>query len=213
MSGKIEKAKWYVSDVIDDGHFGIVTEKNEIVIGSASPLSKEQAEKIVWVHNRDVDSLTHFNRIVEDNKTIENTHDKPVQKYEFCDTCTRNGIIPSKYTEKPVECPYCKGVGRYYDNKQECPKCNGTGHSVEAGRGRCDGASPLKENTASPTPDSSLEQVLCDYTLKDPQMLNIVNLAKAVREHIKSKLEGLSMAEAAGYQITLDDIIKELGIN
>jgi len=47
-------SKWYVSDVLDDGHWGIVTEKNIIVIGAASPLTKEQAEKIVYVHNKEI---------------------------------------------------------------------------------------------------------------------------------------------------------------
>ena len=43
--------KWRVSDVLDDGHWGIINDKNEIIIGAASPLSKEQAEKIVYAHN------------------------------------------------------------------------------------------------------------------------------------------------------------------
>ena len=46
--------KWYVSDVLDDGHWGIVTEDSSIVIGAASPLSKEQAEKIIFAHNNDL---------------------------------------------------------------------------------------------------------------------------------------------------------------
>ena len=48
-------SKWYVSDVLDDGHWGIVTDKSAIVIGSASPLSKEQAEKIVYAHNENIE--------------------------------------------------------------------------------------------------------------------------------------------------------------
>ena len=47
--------KWRVSDVLDDGHWGIITEKSSIIIGSASPLSEEQAEKIVYAHNENVD--------------------------------------------------------------------------------------------------------------------------------------------------------------
>lgn len=47
-------SKWYVSDVLDDGHNGIVTEDNVIVIGSASPLSAKQAEKIVKMHNESI---------------------------------------------------------------------------------------------------------------------------------------------------------------
>lgn len=45
--------KWYVSDVLDDGHFGIVNERDEIIIGANSPLSEEQATKIVEMHNRE----------------------------------------------------------------------------------------------------------------------------------------------------------------
>jgi len=47
-------SKWYVSDVLDDGHWGIITGKNAIIIGAASPLSKEQAEKIVYAHNNNI---------------------------------------------------------------------------------------------------------------------------------------------------------------
>lgn len=44
--------KWRVSDVLDDGHNGIVREEdNGIVIGAASPLTMEQAQKICDIHN------------------------------------------------------------------------------------------------------------------------------------------------------------------
>ena len=45
--------KWYVSDVLDDGHNGIVNESNQIIIGAASPLTKAQAQKICDAHNSD----------------------------------------------------------------------------------------------------------------------------------------------------------------
>ena len=57
MTPNEEKRKWYVSDVLDDGHNGIVTNSSEIVIGYKSPLTEEQAEKIVAVHNRDILAL------------------------------------------------------------------------------------------------------------------------------------------------------------
>ena len=44
--------KWSICDVLDDGHNGIVFEKSGgIVIGAASPLSREQAQKIIDCHN------------------------------------------------------------------------------------------------------------------------------------------------------------------
>lgn len=63
-----EKYRWRVSDVIDDGHNGIITCWNEtenyglnadnrIVIGAASPLTREQAQKICDVHNYEIEKL------------------------------------------------------------------------------------------------------------------------------------------------------------
>jgi hypothetical protein len=46
--------KWSVSDVFDDGHWGIIRENGkdfEIVIGGASPLTEKQAKKICDIHN------------------------------------------------------------------------------------------------------------------------------------------------------------------
>ena len=63
-----EMYMWRVSDVLDDGHNGIITCNNEpesyglnadnrIVIGSASPLTREQAQKICDVHNNEISCI------------------------------------------------------------------------------------------------------------------------------------------------------------
>jgi len=49
------KSEWVVSDVLDDDHNGIIRrEDNGIIIGAASPLSREQAQKICDIHNWEV---------------------------------------------------------------------------------------------------------------------------------------------------------------
>ena len=51
LHGAGDKKQWIVSDVLDDGHFGILDNRNQIIIGAASPLTEEQAEKICFSHN------------------------------------------------------------------------------------------------------------------------------------------------------------------
>lgn len=47
-------SQWLVSDVLDDGHNGIITERNEIVLGASSLLTQEQAQRICDIHNAEV---------------------------------------------------------------------------------------------------------------------------------------------------------------
>jgi hypothetical protein len=48
----MKASKWMVSDVLDDGHNGIIrVDDSGIVLGAASTLSEEQARKICDVHN------------------------------------------------------------------------------------------------------------------------------------------------------------------
>ena len=71
-----EMYMWRVSDVLDDGHNGIITCNNEpesyglnadnrIVIGSASPLTREQAQKICDVHNNEIGCIRGLTGIVK----------------------------------------------------------------------------------------------------------------------------------------------------
>ena len=64
----MKKYEWYVADVLDDGHNGIVTcwsepdsfylnADNRIVIGCASSLTKEQAQKICDAHNYEIEQV------------------------------------------------------------------------------------------------------------------------------------------------------------
>lgn len=44
--------KWYVSDILDDGRYGIVSHSNAIIYGLRFRLTKELAHEMVELHNR-----------------------------------------------------------------------------------------------------------------------------------------------------------------
>lgn len=53
---------------------------------------------------------------------------------------TADRILALLAPPKPDEpqgrkCPFCKGVGRYYDTKQECPTCLGSGQATKEDKG------------------------------------------------------------------------------
>lgn len=111
--------KWFVSDVLDDGHWGIITEKEEIVIGAKSPLSEEQAKKIVAVHNRDIISV----------EQKEVGHKCPWSKattcylhYE-CNGCEKHGEECGLPIREQKECE-CKSPTRIADYGEHiCGSC------------------------------------------------------------------------------------------
>ena len=43
--------KWFASEYLDNGQYGIITEHNEIVIGISLGLSADQARAIAKAHN------------------------------------------------------------------------------------------------------------------------------------------------------------------
>lgn len=48
------KVKWYVSNYLDDGRFGIVDHNNFIIHRLREGLTREKAQQIVDEHNREV---------------------------------------------------------------------------------------------------------------------------------------------------------------
>lgn len=43
--------KWFASDYLDNGQWGVLSESNEIIVGAASRITKERAEQIAEEHN------------------------------------------------------------------------------------------------------------------------------------------------------------------
>lgn len=110
---KKEKYKWRVSDILDDGHNGIITCWNEpeeygfdadnrIVIGAGSPLTREQAQKICDVHNYEISQAPVI-------KLPERKEDK--QEYD------KEEPVPNEHWERGIKWAKHHGYSKQVGNE------------------------------------------------------------------------------------------------
>ena len=116
--------RWRVSDVFDDGHNGILTCHNEptteygldadsrIVIGAASPLTREQAQKICDVHNWELEQVAKAQP-----QKLEKLDEK-----EFCEMLIKECSIARKEFAMIITKRFCQRFGKPSEVSLEWPK-------------------------------------------------------------------------------------------